>query len=102
GDGQENWRKERTGLATQEEIEDTNRLNIEIFNYLGKNRDQIFLGDTTRSCLVNAINGNDRKPISTIKFFAISPYTTVECLDEIVAFLKKHVFIATNEIHSYA
>ncbi|MEH7460440.1 pyridoxal-dependent decarboxylase [Bacillus sp. JJ1127] len=102
GDGQENWRKERTGLATQEEIEDTNRLNIEIFNHLGQNRDQIFLGDTTRSCLVNVINSNDRKPISTIKFFAISPYTTVECLDEVVAFLKKHVFIATNQIHSYA
>ncbi|MFJ8529006.1 pyridoxal phosphate-dependent decarboxylase family protein [Bacillus sp. NPDC094106] len=102
GDGQENWRKERTGLATQEEIEDTNRLNMEIFNHLGKNRDQIFLGDTTRSCLVNVINGNDRKPISTIKFFAISPYTTVECLDEVVTFLKKHVFIATNQIHSYA
>ncbi|PEU12641.1 aspartate aminotransferase family protein, partial [Bacillus sp. AFS014408] len=76
--------------------------NIEIFNHLGKNRDQIFLGDTTRSCLVNVINSNDKQPISTIKFFAISPYTTVECLDEIVAFLKKHVLIATNEIHSYA
>lgn len=43
GDGQENWEKERIGLATKEEIEDTNRLNIELFNYLGENRDQVFL-----------------------------------------------------------
>ncbi|MEH6978956.1 pyridoxal phosphate-dependent decarboxylase family protein, partial [Bacillus pseudomycoides] len=91
GDGQVNWEKERTGLATQEEIEDTNRLNIELFNYLGKNRDQIFFGDTTRSCVVDVINSCDRKPISTLKFFSISPYTNVECLDEIVAFLHKHV-----------
>ncbi|MGE6549999.1 pyridoxal phosphate-dependent decarboxylase family protein [Bacillus mycoides] len=101
GDGQVNWDKERTGLATQEEIEDTNRLNIELFNYLGKSRDQIFFGDTTRSCVVNVINSCDRKPISTLKFFSISPYTNVECLDEIVAFLHKHVLIATKQIYSY-
>lgn len=101
GDGQVNWEKERTGLATQEEIEDTNRLNIELFNYLGKNRDQIFFGDTTRSCVVDVINSCDRKPISTLKFFSISPYTNVECLDEIVAFLHKHVSIATKQIYSY-
>ncbi|PGE94918.1 aspartate aminotransferase family protein [Bacillus pseudomycoides] len=101
GDGQVNWEKERTGLATQEEIEDTNRLNIELFNYLGKNRDQIFFGDTTRSCVVDVINSCDRKPISTLKFFSISPYTNVECLDEIVTFLHKHVSIATKQIYSY-
>ncbi|PED05318.1 pyridoxal phosphate-dependent decarboxylase family protein [Bacillus pseudomycoides] len=101
GDGQVNWEKERTGLATQEEIEDTNRLNIELFNYLGKNRDQIFFGDTTRSCVVDVINSCDRKPISTLKFFSISPYTNVECLDEIVAFLHKYVSIATKQIYSY-
>ncbi|PFZ00163.1 aspartate aminotransferase family protein [Bacillus pseudomycoides] len=101
GDGQVNWEKERTGLATQEEIEDTNRLNIELFNYLGKNRDQIFFGDTTRSCVVDVINSFDRKPISTLKFFSISPYTNVECLDEIVAFLHKYVSIATKQIYSY-
>ncbi|AIK37933.1 MULTISPECIES: pyridoxal phosphate-dependent decarboxylase family protein [Bacillus] len=101
GDGQVNWEKERTGLATQEEIEDTNRLNIELFNYLGKNRDQIFFGDTTRSCVVDVINSCDRKPISTLKFFSISPYTNVECLDEIVSFLHKHVSIATKQIYSY-
>ncbi len=37
-------KKERIGLATKEEIEDTNRLNIELFNYLGKkSRSSIFL-----------------------------------------------------------
>ncbi|MBJ3793136.1 aspartate aminotransferase family protein, partial [Bacillus sp. OA1] len=69
GDGQENWEKERIGLATKEEIEDTNRLNIELFNYLGKNRDQVFFGDTTRSCVVDVINSCDRNPIFTLKFF---------------------------------
>ncbi|EEL64115.1 pyridoxal phosphate-dependent decarboxylase family protein (plasmid) [Bacillus cereus] len=101
GDGQENWEKERIGLATKEEIEDTNRLNIELFNYLGKNRDQVFFGDTTRSCVVDVINSYDRNPISTLKFFSISPYTTVECIDEIVEFLYKHISIATKQIHSY-
>lgn len=100
--GQENWEKERKGLATQGEVEETNRLNIELFNYLGKNRDQIFFGDTTRSCVVNVINRCDRKPISTLKFFSISPYTNVECLDEIVSFLYKHVSTATKQIYSYA
>ncbi|OXB96809.1 MULTISPECIES: pyridoxal phosphate-dependent decarboxylase family protein [Bacillus] len=101
GDGQENWGKERIGLATKEEIEDTNRLNIELFNYLGKNRDQVFFGDTTRSCVVDVINSYDRNPISTLKFFSISPYTTVECIDEIVEFLYEHISIATKQIHSY-
>ncbi|PGL03919.1 pyridoxal phosphate-dependent decarboxylase family protein [Bacillus cereus] len=101
GDGQENWKKERIGLATKEEIEDTNRLNIELFNYLGKNRDQVFFGDTTRSCVVDVINSYDRNPISTLKFFSISPYTTVECIDEIVAFLYEHISIATKQIYSY-
>ncbi|WP_163092908.1 pyridoxal phosphate-dependent decarboxylase family protein [Bacillus cereus] len=101
GDGQENWKKERIGLATKEEIEDTNRLNIELFNYLGKNRDQVFFGDTTRSCVVDAINSCGRNSISTLKFFSISPYTTVECIDEIVAFLYEHISIATKQIYSY-
>lgn len=101
GDGQENWKKERIGLATKEEIEDTNRLNIELFNYLGKNRDQVFFGDTTRSCVVDVLNSSDRNPISTLKFFSISPYTTVECLDEIVSFLYEHISIATKQIYSY-
>ncbi|PED47338.1 MULTISPECIES: pyridoxal phosphate-dependent decarboxylase family protein [Bacillus] len=101
GDGQENWEKERIGLATKEEIEDTNQLNIELFNYLGKNRDQVFFGDTTRSCVVDVINSYDRNPISTLKFFSISPYTTVECIDEIVEFLYKHISIATKQIYSY-
>ncbi|EEK70151.1 Glutamate decarboxylase [Bacillus mycoides] len=101
GDGQENWEKERIGLATKEEIEGTNRLNIELFNYLGKNRDQVFFGDTTRSCVVDVINSYDRNPISTLKFFSISPYTTVECLDEVVAFLYEHISIATKQIYSY-
>ncbi|ABY46477.1 pyridoxal phosphate-dependent decarboxylase family protein [Bacillus mycoides] len=101
GDGQENWEKERIGLATKEEIEGTNRLNIELFNYLGKNRDQVFFGDTTRSCVVDVINNYDRNPISTLKFFSISPYTTVECIDEIVEFLYEHISIATKQIYSY-
>ena len=101
GDGQENWEKERIGFATKEEIEDTNQLNIDLFNYLGKNRDQVFFGDTTRSCVVDVINSCDRNSISTLKFFSISPYTTVECIDEIVAFLYKHISIATKQIYSY-
>ncbi|MCI4058976.1 pyridoxal-dependent decarboxylase [Bacillus cereus] len=101
GDGQENWEKERIGFATKEEIEDTNQLNIDLFNYLGKNRDQVFFGDTTRSCLVDVINSCDRNSISTLKFFSISPYTTVECIDEIVAFLYEHISIATKQIYSY-
>lgn len=101
GDGQENWEKERIGLATKEEVEGTNRLNIELFNYLGKNRDQVFFGDTTRSCVVDVLNSIDRNPISTLKFFSISPYTTVECIDEIVEFLYEYISIATKQIYSY-
>lgn len=71
GDGRVNWEKERTGLTTQEEIEGKNRLNIELFNHLGENRDQIFFSDTTLFCTVKALNSCDRKPTSTLKFFSI-------------------------------
>lgn len=102
GDGQQNWEKERNGQATQAEIDETNTLNFEIFNVLGQSRNQIFLGDTTRACLVNAIDGNERQAISTVKLFTTSPYTTVECLDEVVTFIKKNVSIIMEQAYTYA
>lgn len=101
GDGQENWEKERNGQATQEEIDETNKLNFEIFSVLGQSRDQIFLGDTTRACLVDAINGSERKAISTAKLFTTSPYTTVDCLDEVIAFIEKNVSnVSKQAVHA--
>ncbi|MDZ3952408.1 pyridoxal-dependent decarboxylase [Bacillus thuringiensis] len=96
GDGQINWEKERTGAATQKEVVETNRLNMEIFNEVGKHRDQMFFGDTTRSCMVNVVNHLDKQPIFTMKLFSISPYTTVECLDEIVSFLNRYITSSIN------
>lgn len=102
GDGAQNWEKERTGQATQTEIDETNKFNFEIFSALGESRNQIFLGDTTRACLVDAIDGNERQAIFTVKLFTTSPYTTVEDLDDVVAFIKKHVSIVMKQTYSYA
>lgn len=71
GNSRVNWEKERTDFTTQEEIEGKNRLNIELFNHLGENRDQIFFSNTTLFCTVKALNSCDRKPTSTLKFFSI-------------------------------
>lgn len=88
---QAEWHKERAGKLTGKQIKQNNEWNYPIFEELGKHREHVFFGDTTRQCLVDASDVSKRVPVYAAKFFSISPYTTVETLDEIVEFLAKRV-----------
>ncbi|QYR20253.1 aspartate aminotransferase family protein [Paenibacillus sp. sptzw28] len=85
--GRSEWKRELDGLAAGEQIRATNEWNRLLFERLGKHRDKVFFGDTTRQCLVNILDSPDRQPVAAIKFFSISPFTTVEVLDDIIMFL---------------
>lgn len=80
------WVEERTGRATREQIHRNNEWNCQLFEKFGKKRDIVFLGDTTRQSLLDTVDGQ-RMPIAAVKFFSISPYTTVETLDQVVDFI---------------
>jgi L-2,4-diaminobutyrate decarboxylase len=87
--GQPEWSKEQKGLVSRAQIEATNEWNKTLFEKLGERRDEMFFGDTTRQCLVHTSDSMERCPIAAIKLFSISPYTTVEQLDDVVEFLEK-------------
>lgn len=84
-----NWPQEKQGLASRSQIEETNEWNKTLFEKLGKRRDEMFFGDTTRQCLVHTSDSTERFPIAAVKFFSISPYTTVEQLNDVIDFLEK-------------
>ncbi|QCR33851.1 pyridoxal-dependent decarboxylase [Lysinibacillus sp. SGAir0095] len=78
------WNLEISGKTTLQEIKKTNELNNQLFEILGKNREDVFFGDTKKQCLVDVSDSKERYPIYAAKFFSISPYTTLEHLDHII------------------
>lgn len=89
--GQPEWQQEKAGQLTKAGIERNNKWNYELFERLGQQRDRVFFGDTTRQCVIDASDSAERIPLYVAKFFSISPYTTVETLDDIVSFLVEQV-----------
>lgn len=85
------WKDERNGLLTVEEITDINQFNDEFAEVIGAERDTIFFGNTKKQRLVETANSNKRISIYAHKFFAISPYTTIDEVDRYVGFLKEHL-----------
>lgn len=83
-----NWEAEQNGTYKVTEIEKINTLNSALFEVLGKHRDDVFFGDTTRICTVDAADSVNRIPIGVAKFFSISPYTEVEHIPAIIESLK--------------
>lgn len=85
------WNDELNGLLTVEEIMEINQFNDEFAEVIGAERDTVFFGNTKKQRLVEASNSN--KPVSVYahKFFAISPYSTIEEIDRYVGFLKEHL-----------
>lgn len=79
-----NWKEEQAGKYTVSEIEKINALNSSLFEILGKHRDDVFFGDTTRICTVDASDSIERIPVGVAKFFSISPYTEVEHIPAII------------------
>lgn len=85
------WNDELNGLLTVEEMMEINQFNDEFAEIIGTDRDTIFFGNTRKQRLVKAKNSNNPISIYAHKFFAISPYTTIEEVDRYVAFLKEHL-----------
>ncbi len=85
------WEEELNGKATVDQIQATNALNHQLFEILGANREDVFFGDTTKQCLVDAMDCPDRMPIYAAKFFSISPYTEVEHLDYMVEAIARSI-----------
>ncbi|WP_438445329.1 pyridoxal phosphate-dependent decarboxylase family protein [Gorillibacterium sp. sgz5001074] len=81
---------EVAGRCSTGQIAETNRLNEELFELLGRDRDKMFFGDTKKHLLVPTTDGPDQ-PLSASKIFVISPYTEVEHVPEIVRYLKSRV-----------
>lgn len=79
------WSQEKTGTFTLEQVQAINNLNQSLFEILGHNRENVFFGDTTKVCTIPVINSEDMIPVAAAKLFAISPYTEVQHLDEMVA-----------------
>ncbi|MGX9133337.1 pyridoxal phosphate-dependent decarboxylase family protein [Rummeliibacillus sp. JY-2-4R] len=86
-----NWIAEQAGKYTESEIETINRLNSDLFEILGKHRNEVFFGDTTRVCTVEASDSKNRIPVGVAKFFSISPYTNVEHIPAIIESLKHSI-----------
>ncbi|MEX3715605.1 aspartate aminotransferase family protein [Cytobacillus horneckiae] len=85
------WNDELNGLLTVEEMTEINQFNDEFAEVIGAERDTVFFGNTKKQCLVKAANSNKRISVYAHKFFAISPYSTIEEVDRYVGFLKEHL-----------
>lgn len=94
------WKEESGGLLTVEEINEINQFNDEFAEIIGAERDTVFFGNTKKQRLVEAANSNKRIPVYAHKFFAISPYSTMEEVDRYVEFLREHLefFLKTNKV----
>ncbi|PKR86502.1 pyridoxal phosphate-dependent decarboxylase family protein [Heyndrickxia camelliae] len=85
------WNDEINGHLTVEEIMEINQFNDEFAEVIGAERDTVFFGNTKKQRLIEAANSNKRISVYAHKFFAISPYTTIEEVDRYVGFLKEHL-----------
>lgn len=85
------WNDEWNGHLTLEDIMEINQFNDEFAEVIGAERDTVFFGNTKKQHLVEAANSNKRIAVYAHKFFAISPYTTIEEVDRYVGFLKEHL-----------
>ncbi|MFJ7973239.1 pyridoxal phosphate-dependent decarboxylase family protein [Psychrobacillus sp. NPDC096389] len=85
------WNEELNGILKVEEITEINQFNDDFAEVIGAERDTVFFGNTKKQRLIKAANSN--KPVSVYahKFFAISPYSTIEEVDRYVGFLKEHL-----------
>jgi len=85
------WNDELNGLLTVEEITEINQFNDEFAEVIGAERDTVFFGNTKKQRLVEVANSSKRISVYAHKFFAISPYTTIEEVERYVGFLKEHL-----------
>lgn len=85
------WAHEQAGLKTTAQIEAVNKVNSQLFEILGRKRDEVFFGDTTRVCTVKANDTEQLVPVAAAKLFAISPYTEVQHVAQMIESLKQSI-----------
>ncbi|MEC1372941.1 aspartate aminotransferase family protein [Heyndrickxia oleronia] len=97
------WNDELNGRLTIEEISEINQFNDEFAEVIGAERDTVFFGNTKKQRIVKAANSSKRISLYAHKFFAISPYTTIEEVDRYVGFLKEHLelFLKTRNSENF-
>ncbi|MCE7792616.1 pyridoxal-dependent decarboxylase [Salipaludibacillus sp. CUR1] len=91
-----NWEKELAGCMTKDEITATNLRNEALFEYFGRHRSHIFLGDTKKFDLVPCRDSVDLMPVYVTKLFTISPYTKTEHIPAIIDFIAQAAEATTN------
>lgn len=97
-DRQNDFQAELSGQCSLASIEETNRLNEQLFEVLGRKREVMFFGDTKKHLVVTTSEGSQIS-LSAAKLFVISPYTEVAHVPEIVDYLKQNI---NTVFHSYA
>lgn len=86
-DGQNGYAKEYAGVSSYEEVDKENKLNEILFEILGRDRKEMFFGDTKKHLYVPT-RDNKRIALYASKLFVISPYTQVSDVNSIVHYLK--------------
>ncbi|ELK48181.1 pyridoxal-dependent decarboxylase [Halobacillus sp. BAB-2008] len=91
------WGDERCGKMTAAELDEVNGFNAEFADYIGHRREEFYFGSTSKQRLVPACDSDERTAVYAHKFFAISPYTTLEKVEEYVDFLAGSVEMFKKE-----
>ncbi|MGO4543434.1 aspartate aminotransferase family protein [Paenibacillus sp. 2TAB23] len=86
-DGQNGYPKEYAGACSYEEVDRENKLNEILFEILGRDRSEMFFGDTKKHLYVQTTDAK-RIALYASKLFVISPYTQVSDVHSIVQYLK--------------
>lgn len=89
-DKQNGYEKEYAGSMSYAEVEEINKLNELLFEILGRDRGEMFFGDTKKHLYVPTLD-NKRIALYASKLFVISPHTQVTDVDKIVAYLKAKI-----------
>ncbi|WP_425464996.1 pyridoxal phosphate-dependent decarboxylase family protein [Paenibacillus sinopodophylli] len=89
-EGKNGYAEEYAGTRSYEEIESDNRLNEVLFEILGRDRKEMFFGDTKKHLYVPT-RDHKRIALYASKLFVISPHTQVSDVGQIVQYLKSKI-----------
>lgn len=89
--GRPAWPDELRGHAAAAQVAAVNRLNERLFALFGRDRAEIYLGDTKKLCTVETTDSGERIPIYAVKLFCISPHTGEAHVGDVVRFIAERV-----------
>ncbi|MCY8271544.1 pyridoxal-dependent decarboxylase [Bacillus sonorensis] len=85
------YHDEINGSITEKEVLEINQYNEKIAETLGRFRSQTYFGSTKKQRYVYPADTRSPIPLYVQKFYSVSPYTTVEAVDEYIDFLKARI-----------